>query len=76
MTNATVFQNVRRIEGRTLYLTLADGTAVIAVPRNAEVFKLTVIRSSDLKLGMHVVVRGEPGSDGSLIAATINVDVP
>ncbi len=75
MTNATVFQNVRRIEGRTLYLTLADGTAVIAVPRDAEVFRLTVIKSSDLKHGMRVVVRGETGSDGSLIAATINVEV-
>ncbi len=75
MTNARVFQNVRRIEGRTLYLTLADGAAVIAVPRDAEVLRLTVIKSSDLKPGMRVVVRGETGSDGSLIAATINVDV-
>ncbi len=75
MTNATVFQNVRRIEGRMLYLILADGTAVIAVPKDAEVFRLTAINSSDLKSGMRVVVRGETGSDGSLIAATINVDV-
>ncbi len=75
MTNATVFQNVRRIEGRTLYLKLADGTAVIAVPKEAEVFRLTVIKSSDLKPGMRVVVRGTTGSDGSLLAATINIDV-
>src|SRR5574341_1549097 len=44
MTNAIVFQNVRRIEGRTLYLRLPDGSTVISVPRQAEVFKLTVIK--------------------------------
>lgn len=74
MTNATVFQNVRRIEGRTLYLKLGDGTAVIAVPKDVEVIRLTVIRFSDLKPGMRVVVRGSTGSDGSLVATTITVD--
>lgn len=74
MTNATVFQNVRRIEGRTLYLKLGDGTAVIAVPRDVEVIRLTVIRFSDLKPGMRVVVRGSTGSDGGLVASTITVD--
>lgn len=74
MTNATVFQNVRRIEGRTLYLKLGDGTAVIAVPKDVEVIRLTVIRFSDLKPGMRVAVRGSTGSDGSLVATTITVD--
>lgn len=74
MTNATVFQNVRRIEGRTLYLKLGDGTAVITVPKDVEVIRLTVIRFSDLKPGMRVVVRGSTGSDGSLVATTITVD--
>ncbi len=74
MTNATVFQNVRRIEGRTLYLKLGDGTAVIAVPKEVEVIRLTVIKFGDLKPGMRVVVRGTTGSDGSLIATTITVD--
>ncbi len=74
MTNATVMQNVRRIEGRMLYLKLLDGTAVIAVPKEAEVFRLTVLKSSDLKPGMHVLVRGLTRPDGSLIATTINVE--
>ncbi len=74
MTNATVFQNVRRIEGRTLYLKLGEGTAVIAVPKGAEVFRLAVIKFSDLKPGMRVVVRGTAGSDGGLVATTITVD--
>lgn len=74
MTNATVFQNVRRIEGRTLYLKLGEGTVVIAVPRDAEVIRLTVIRPGDLKSGMRVVVRGTTGADGGLVATTITVD--
>ncbi len=74
MTNATVMQNVRRIEGRMLYLKLLDGTAVIAVPKEAEVFRLTVVKSSDLKPGMRVLVRGTTRPDGSLIATTINIE--
>ncbi len=75
MTNATVFQNVRRVEGRTLYLKLPDGTAVIAVPKEAEVFRLTLLKAGDLKPGMRVVVRGAPGPDGTLVASNITVVV-
>src|SRR3989442_13191439 len=39
MTNATVFQSVRRIAGRTLYLKVNDGSVVIAVPKEAEVWR-------------------------------------
>lgn len=74
MTNATVFQNVRRIEGRTLYLRLGDGTAVIAVPKDAQVIRLTVIKISDLRPGLQVMVRGSTGADGSLVASTITVE--
>lgn len=74
MTNATVFQNVRRIEGRTLYLRMPEGTVVISVPRAAEVFKLTLITLAELKPGMRVQVRGTTNPDGSLLATTISVD--
>lgn len=74
MTNATVFQNVRRIEGRTLYLRLGDGSAVIAVPRDAQVIRLTAIKVGDLRPGMQVMVRGSAGADGGLIASTITID--
>ena len=74
MTNATVFQNVRRIEGRTLYLRLGDGTAVIAVPKDAQVIRLTAIKVGDLRPGMQVMVRGSAGADGVLIASTITID--
>lgn len=76
MTNATVFQNVGRIEGRTLYLKLGDGAVVIAVPKEAQVIRLTVIPQSRLQPGMRVTVRGTPGADGSVAAATITVDAP
>ncbi len=75
MTNATVFQNVRRIEGRTLYLKLPDGTTVIAVPKEAPVLRLTVITMSDLRPGMRVQVRGTGNPDGSMAATSITVDV-
>jgi hypothetical protein len=75
MTNATVFQNVRRIEGRTLYLKLGDGTAVIAVPRDAVVLRLTLARPTDLRAGMTITVRGTAGPDGSLTAGTLTFDL-
>lgn len=76
MTNATVFQNVRRIDGRTLYLKLPDGSTIITVPKEAVVFKLAVIPMSGLKVGMKVVVRGTGNADGSMLAASVTVDVP
>src|SRR5438128_9886322 len=36
MTNAMVFQNVRRVEGRTLYLKLGDGSGSDAGRRDAQ----------------------------------------
>jgi hypothetical protein len=74
MTNALVFQNVRRIEGRTLYLKLGDGSVIIAVPTNATVFRLTMATIGDLRPGMTVVIRGSPGADGTLAATTITAD--
>lgn len=76
MTNATVFQNVRRIEGRTLYLRLAGGTAVITVPREAEVFRLTVIQFPVLRTGMRVQARGANAPEGGIVATTVTVDAP
>jgi hypothetical protein len=74
MTNAMVFQNVRRIEGRTLYLTFPEGTAVINVPRDIEIFRLTNIRLSDVRPGMRVTLRTTAAQDGALTATTVTVD--
>lgn len=74
MTNATVFQNVRRIEGRTLYLRLDDSSAVIQVPADAIVLKLSLIRPADLRPGMPIIARGMTAPDGTLAATSITVD--
>lgn len=76
MTNATVFQNVRRVEGRTLYLRLSGGAAVIAVPKEAEVFRLTVIQFGALRVGMRVQARGTATPEGGITATTVTADVP
>jgi len=75
MTNATVFQNVRRVDGRTLYLKLPDGATVITVPREATVFRLAVIAMGDLRPGMRVQVRGAGNPDGSIVATSVTVEV-
>ena len=75
MTNARVFQNVRRVEGRTLYLKLGDGSVIITVPRDVAVLRLTLAKVGDLRPGMMVLVRGTAGPDGRLTATTITVDV-
>jgi len=76
MTNAVVFQNVRKIEGRTLYLRMPDGPSVINVPAMTDVFRLAVVKLTDLKPGMRVAVRGAGNPDGSLVAASITADAP
>jgi hypothetical protein len=75
MTNAVVFQNVRRVDGRTLYLRLPDGATVITVPKDAPVFRLTVIGAGDLRPGMRVQVRGTGNADGSILATSVTVEV-
>src|SRR5207247_10116106 len=74
MTNAMVFKDVRRVEGRTLYLKLGDGSVIIAVPRDAQVCRLAIMPVGELRPGMHVIVRGTPGPDGNPVAVTITVD--
>lgn len=74
MTNAVVSQYVGRIAGRTVYLTYKEGTAVIRVPAEAEIHRLTVIAFDDLKVGMHASVRGTRTPDGGVTASFITVD--
>lgn len=76
MTNAIVFQNVKRLDGRTLYLRLPDGSSVINVPVTTDTFRLTVARITDLKPGMRIVARGASNSDGTFAASSITADVP
>src|SRR2546428_5765367 len=56
MTNATVFQNVARAEGRTLYLKLGGGHVIITGPKHAQLHPLPEIKLNDLIPGMDVLV--------------------
>ncbi len=71
MTNAVV----TRVSGRTLSLTYKDGTAMIKIPPQATVHRLTLVTLGDLKAGMHVTAHGTKNADGSIAASFIIVDV-
>ena len=76
MTNAVVAQTVERVEGRTLYMKLDQGTGVISVPTATEIHRLTPVRLGDLKPGMRVTVRGVADPDGTIKASSITFDRP
>ncbi len=57
MTNAQVDRIANKGEGRTLYMKYEMLTAAIAVPMNAEVWRMVPLKLSDLKQGMKVSVR-------------------
>ncbi len=71
MTNAVVAQTVERVEGRTLYMKLDQGTGVISVPTATEIHRLTPVQLGDLKPGMRVRVRGVADPDGTIKASSI-----
>ena len=76
MTNAQVTQVVERVDGRTLYMKLDQGTGMITVPNGAEIHRLTTVGLGDLKPGLRVTVRGVADSDGSIKATSITFDQP
>jgi hypothetical protein len=76
MTNAMVAQTVERVEGRTLYMKLDQGTGAISVPTATEIHRLTPVRLGDLKPGMRVTVRGVADPDGTIKASSITFDRP
>jgi hypothetical protein len=76
MTNATVMEYAVKVENRTLFLKYKDGASAITVPPTAEVYRLAVIRLSNLHAGMRVSIRGQMEGDGSITASSILVDQP
>ena len=76
MTNALVTQVVERVDGRTLYMKLDQGTGMISVPNAAEIHRLITVRLGDLKPGLRVTVRGVADSDGTINASSITFDRP
>jgi hypothetical protein len=76
MTNALVSKYAVGVQGRVLYLEYAGGTAAIDVPEGTRINSLITKRASDLKPGMHVVVRGEMKPEGGVAASTVTIDLP
>jgi hypothetical protein len=76
MTNAVVTQTVERVEGRTLYMKLDQGTGGISVPTATEIHRLTTVLLGDLKPGMRVTARGVADQDGTIKASSITFERP
>ncbi len=76
MTNAEVMEYAVKVEGRTLFLKYRDGAVAIEVPLTTDVERERALRLSDLRPGMHVVVRGLANPDGSIAASSIIVSQP
>ena len=76
MTNAMVSDYVQGLNGHTVTMKYADGTATIAVPDGIPIHRLVSMKREALVVGMQVVVRGNAGSDGTLTAASVSFDGP
>lgn len=76
MTNALVTQVVERVEGRTLYMKLDQGTGTISVPNATQIHRLTSVGVNALTPGTHVTVRGTEQPDGTTKASSILFDRP
>jgi hypothetical protein len=74
MTNATVVDDVSKVEGRTLTLKYKDGEQTIVVPSDAPVVTFAGGSRADLKKGAGVfIARADKRPDGTLTAARISV---
>jgi hypothetical protein len=74
MTNAEVASYAAKTEGHSLSMKYNGETYMIAVPDGADIHRLVTVQMSALKEGMHVLVRGSQGSDGSFKAAVVSFD--
>jgi hypothetical protein len=76
MTNAMASDYAQGMNGHTLTMKYSEGTATIAVPDGIPIHRLVSVKPAALTAGMQIVVRGTPGSDGMLKAASISFDGP
>lgn len=73
MTNATVADAVKDVDGRTLTVTYRGGEKKIAVPDGTPIVTLAQATKDDLKPGATVFVAAEKGSDGTLTSKRVVV---
>jgi hypothetical protein len=73
MTNATVTNAVKGVDGRTLKLSYKDGEKTISVPDGVPIVTFGPATKSDLKPGATVFVPAQRGADGALSAGFVAV---
>jgi hypothetical protein len=76
MTNAMVTKYAAGVQGRVLYLKYAEGTAAINVPEGTRINRLITEKVSDLKSGMHIIIRGTVTPEGDVVASNVTHDLP
>jgi hypothetical protein len=73
MTNATVTNAVKGVEGRTLKLSYKGGEKTISIPDGTPIVTFGPATAADLKPGATVFVPAQRGDDGALAAGFVAV---
>jgi hypothetical protein len=74
MTNGTVDQSVKAVEGHTMTVRYRDGEKKIVVPPDVPIVRYVVGDKNDLKAGAHVtILSATKQADGHLETARVNV---
>lgn len=74
MTNATVTNAVRSVDGPTLTLTYKGGERKISIPQGTPIVTWGPATRHDVKAGASVLVSGDSNSDGSVSSKQIDVE--
>jgi hypothetical protein len=73
MTNATVSNAVKAVDGRTITLTYQGKEKTIAIPDGTQIVTLASAAKDDLKPGADVIVTAQKSADGSMSSAQVAV---
>lgn len=74
MTNATVTNAVKSVEGPVLTLTYKGGEKKISIPQGTPIVTLGPASRGDVKAGAAVLVSGDSNSDGGISAKQVDVE--
>lgn len=74
MTNATVANAVKSVDGPTLTLTYRGGEKKISIPQGTPVVTLGPATKDDIKTGASVLISGENDGDGAISSKLVEVD--
>ncbi len=74
MTNAVVSAYAAKGDTHALTMKYGNETYPIVVTDSTEIYRLTAVKRSLVKEGMHVLVRGVAKADGSIAAGSVSFD--